>query len=280
MAQTTHNGVDDATAVGDGPVDHGPVAAGHVPAAQADEAVDGLDGQALMAQLSGVVRTMDELEAYLERLVQGVKRHIEGCDEVGVTLMGAEHPRTAAYTTALTLEIDAVQYAVGDGPCLDAYRNRRENHVDMRTAHERWPAFVERVEFDGVRSLMALPLVSNGRAFGALNLYGFAPAAFDGSNVPLVRRAAQRAADAIGAAIEIIGARELAAQMEQAMGSRAVIEQAKGVLMGLHGLDETAAFDVLRQESQRRNIKVRDLSTSIVSKARHGDLSRGTPTLD
>jgi AmiR/NasT family two-component response regulator len=77
--------------------------------------------------------------------------------------------------------------------------------------------------------------------------------------------AAARAADAIGAIVEIDGARQVAAQMEQAMASRAVIEQAKGVIMGRHAIDETQAFEVLRRHSQNRNIKLRTLAAEIVS---------------
>ncbi|MCE1178438.1 MAG: GAF and ANTAR domain-containing protein [Micrococcales bacterium] len=226
-----------------------------------------------MSDLDGVCRTMDELEAYLERVVHAVQRHIDGCDEVGVTLMGDRGPQTAACTTAETLQIDGVQYAVGDGPCLDAYRERRENLVTVEAARERWPAFVDGVEsFGDIHSLYALPLMSEGEAFGALNLYGNEPDAFTDEGVRVVARAAaRRAAEAIHAGIEIIGAREVAAQMEEAMASRAIIEQAKGVLIGIHGIDESRAFDVLRTTSQHRNVKVRDLARQIVESARQGE---------
>ena len=66
-----------------------------------------------------------------------------------------------AYTTVQTLEIDAVQYALGDGPCLDAARHRRENRVDDLVAPDgRWPLFAKECREDGMRSLLALPLVS------------------------------------------------------------------------------------------------------------------------
>lgn len=243
-----------------------------------EEALDP-SGQALMADLAGVVCSAEDLQAYLDRLVHAVKRHVVGCDEVGVTLMAGLQPTTAAYTTALTLEIDEMQYSIGDGPCLDAFRHLREDIVDMATAHKRWPTFMARVELNGILSLMALPLVSSGEALGALNLYAYTPGAFADADLPLVRMGAQRAADAIAAASEIIGARKLAQQMEHAMGSRAVIEQAKGVLIGLHRIDESAAFEVLRAESQRRNIKVRDLSTAIVRQAGQGDLRDVEETL-
>jgi AmiR/NasT family two-component response regulator len=81
----------------------------------------------------------------------------------------------------------------------------------------------------------------------------------------VVRIAAGRAAEAIAAAVELAGARAVAAQMEQAMASRAVIEQAKGVLMGRHGIDEVVAFEMLRKQSQEQNLKLRVLAAQVVS---------------
>lgn len=220
---------------------------------------------ALMSQLGGVVRSADELETYLNTAVHAIQHEVEACDEVGITVLVDMVPRTAAYTTARTLEIDGIQYAVGDGPCLDAYRHKRENCVNISEGHDRWPAFVEQVAAYGYEALFAVPLISGDEALGALNLYARRTGAFDSFDVSLVQMAAQRCADAIAAAQEIIGARALASQLEQAMGSRAVIEQAKGILMGLRGMSEHDAFEIIRKESQDRNIKVRDLAERIVS---------------
>ena len=224
--------------------------------------------QRLMTELSGTLESLDDLTPYLERLVQSVNVAINGCDAVGVTVVMEDRPRTAAYTTAGTLEIDAVQYAVGDGPCLDAFRNGRENLVDFSVAEKRWPAFIDGCDPGDVQTLLALPLEADGRRFGALNLYGYAVHAFDHVDLVLVRMAAQRAANALAAAVHLSGAREVAGQMEQAMASRAVIEQAKGVLMARHAIDESVAFQLLRHQSQEQNLKLRTLAAQLVAEAR------------
>jgi GAF domain-containing protein len=222
----------------------------------------------LMNELAGTLQSLDDLSPYLERLVQAVNATIDGCDAVGVTVVMEDRPRTAAYTTAGTLEIDAVQYAVGDGPCLDAFRNGRENLVDFSGAEQRWPAFIDGCDPGDVQTLLALPLESDNRRFGALNLYGYARNAFDSTDIVVVRMAAQRAADAVSAAVQLAGARAVAGQMEQAMASRAVIEQAKGVLMARHGIDETVAFELLSQQSQEKNLKLRVLASQLIADAR------------
>jgi GAF domain-containing protein len=221
--------------------------------------------QRLMTELAGSLEGLDDLAPYLDRLVAAVNANIDGCDAVGVTVVMDDRPRTAAYTTAGTLEIDAVQYAVGDGPCLDAFRNGRENLVDFAGGEERWPAFMQGCDAGDVQSLLALPLESGGRRFGALNLYGYARHAFDHSDLVLVRMAASRAADALAAAVQVAGARAVAGQMEEAMASRAVIEQAKGVLMVRHSISEVVAFELLRRQSQDQNVKLRVLAAQLVS---------------
>jgi len=219
----------------------------------------------LLYALGGTLDGDGDLAPYLETLVQAVNANIDGCDAVGVTVVMEDRPRTAAYTTAGTLEIDAVQYSVGDGPCLDAFRNRRANLVGFGRGEERWPAFMQACDPGMVQTLYAVPLVSGDRCFGSLNLYAYAPDAFDDVEVELVQVAAGRAADAIAAVVELVGARALAGQMEQAMASRAVIEQAKGVLMARHAIDESVAFELLRRQSQEQNLKLRVLAAQLVS---------------
>jgi transcriptional regulator with GAF, ATPase, and Fis domain len=220
---------------------------------------------AMTADIGGVLESMEELSDYLERLVHAVRRHVDGCDEVGVTILSQDRAHTAAYTTVQTLEIDAIQYALDEGPCLDAARNRRENRVqDLCVEDTRWPLFSAAAEQEGMRSLLALPLVSGDECVGALNLYGWEVAAFDDFDATLVHVVAARCADAVVAVSALDGMRRLAGQLEQAMASRAVIEQAKGVIMAMRGIPEDAAFDVLRRSSQDRNVKVRVLAQEIV----------------
>lgn len=221
---------------------------------------------ALTADIGGVLESMDEVSDYLERVVHAVRRHVSGCDEVGVTLLSAGRPHTAAYTTVQTLDLDAVQYALDEGPCLDAARHARENLVDdLMVDDGRWPRFARECHVDGIRSLLAVPLVSGGQCVGAINLYGWEPRAFDAFDASLVRVVAARCADAIVAVSRLDGVRRLAGQLEQAMASRAVIEQAKGVIMAMRGVCEQDAFEVLRQTSQARNVKVRVLAHQVVT---------------
>lgn len=239
----------------------------------AGTAVGASPHHALLEEVAGVLSGVDEMHDYLVRVVHAVRNHIAGCDEVGVTLLVDGRPSTVAYTTVTTLEIDAVQYQLDEGPCLEAARERTEVVASLGgavnggggTADERWPNFAEAVRADGMRSLLALPLVSGDQCVGALNLYGHAPQAFAAAETSLARLAASRAADVIVAVLQLDGAQRLAGQLEQAMASRAVIEQAKGALMAMRGIDEHAAFEWLRTTSQSRNVKVRTLAEQVLT---------------
>lgn len=224
--------------------------------------------ESLLQEVSGVLNSVDEMHDYLVRVVHAVRNHVSGCDEVGITLLVDGRPSTAAYTTVTTLEIDAIQYQLDEGPCLEAARERTEVKASLGgdgSAHERWPLFAEAVRRDGMRSLLALPLVSGSECVGALNLYGHAPDAFAAFEATHARIAASRAADAIVAVLHLDGAQRLAGQLEQAMASRAMIEQAKGALMAMRGIDEHTAFEWLRQTSQTRNVKVRTLAEQVLA---------------
>jgi GAF domain-containing protein len=241
-----------------------PDEAPHVPPAEgADPAAHAFAG--LAAETGGVLESMEQVNDYLTRDVHAVRRHVDGCDEVGVTLMSDGRPHTAAYTTVNTLEVDSLQYAVDEGPCLAAARTGIEQVASMSEAHKRWPAFAAGARADGVRSLLAIPLVSGDESVGALNLYGWAGHAFDDFDASVARFAAARVAEAVVAVTALDGARRLAGQLEQAMASRAVIEQAKGVLMATRRITEHEAFELIRRTSQDTNVKVRDLAARIVA---------------
>lgn len=237
--------------------------------------------EVLLQEVAGVLTSVDEMHDYVVRVVHAVRNHVAGCDEVGITLLVDGRPSTVAYTTVTTLEIDAVQYQLDEGPCLEAARTQSEVRASLGpngTAHERWPLFAESVRRDGMQSLLAFPLVSGGECVGALNLYGHAAHAFDAFEASLARIAASRVADAIVAVLQLDGALRLAGQLEQAMASRAVIEQAKGAIMAMRGVDEHASFEWLRQTSQARNVKVRTLAEQVLSGLLKQEVTAGDVT--
>ena len=218
-----------------------------------------------LRELSRVPLGGRELADVLGDITAIASRVIPGAESVSTTLVRGETAFTAAYSGAMSLEADELQYEEGSGPCIDAGRGGVVLRIDDVRTEERWPDYMARVRTTGVRSSLSVPLPYQGTSIGALNVYSTEVAAFAS---PDSLAAGLGAAEMIAVAVANADAHarlaDDARNMRIAMESRAVIEQAKGVLMAQQGIDAEQAFEVLRQASQRYNRKLRDIAAGIV----------------
>jgi transcriptional regulator with GAF, ATPase, and Fis domain len=187
----------------------------------------------------------------------------------GMTMLGEDgQPTTAVYTDEESPEIDAAQYREGKGPCLDAWLNRRVCRIsDTREAAERFPAFASACRDHGVYSTLSLPMVSADIAIGALNLYAHSTDAFSDDDEDLGLELAGAASSVLSNVSAYWTAFDLSQQLSEAMLTRAVIEQAKGMLMASSpnmGADD--AFQMLRKASQREHVKLNEIARRIVER--------------
>ena len=136
------------------------------------------------------------------------------------------------------------------------------------TEDTRWPFYGGRAVETGARSMVSLPMSSEGRVVGALNVYSRQPDGFTVEEVALAELLAAQAGIGMQVAASFFQHRDLAAQMQQALASRARIEQAKGILMGARGCTEDEAFALLVELSQTSNRKLRDVAEALVDSAR------------
>jgi GAF domain-containing protein len=222
----------------------------------------------MFRELSRVVlvdRTLDDVLADITRIAV---RGIPGAEATSITLLRDEKAFTAAYSGEMALAADELQYAKGYGPCMDAGRGGVLLRIDDMDTEERWPDYVSLVrEKAGVRSSLSVPLPYQGSSIGALNNYSSQPAAFAS---PESLQAGLEVAEVVAVAVANADAHwqlgEQARNMRIAMDSRAVIEQAKGVLMAQRHVDAEQAFEILREASQRYNRKLRDIAVGIVER--------------
>jgi GAF domain-containing protein len=204
------------------------------------------------------------LSAVLQRLVEIARDGIGGAEEVSITLVRDEGPWTAAYTGQLALDADEMQYERGYGPCIDAGVSGTVLRVDDMRVESRWPDYAATVVPRGVLSSLSVPLPLQTAVVGAINCYARRPLSFDDISVEHGVELAGHVAVAVVNAVGYQDAAELAHHMQAAMASRAVIEQAKGIIMAQNRCDADQAFDILRRASQGRNVKVRDLAQNLV----------------
>jgi GAF domain-containing protein len=222
-----------------------------------------LDQVAAFAELGGIVFAEHTLEAVMERIAALAKATIPGADEVSVTLVNGK-PETAAATGDLARDVDEAQYGVGTGPCLDAAEAAATVLIPDMAAENRWPEFIPVALDRGAQSSLSIGLPVQQRVYGALNIYSRSPHAFDADAVTAAESFARYAAVAVANATLYQATAALAEQMKEAMKSRAVIDQAKGILMAAHGCDSDKAFSLLVTASQRDNRKLRDIAQVIV----------------
>jgi GAF domain-containing protein len=219
----------------------------------------------LLKALSQVVLADRELPDVLAEITGIAARGVPGAESVSTTLLRGDKPFTAAHSGELALLADELQYDEGYGPCMDAGRGGVVLRIDDMLSEQRWPRYVARVREHGVRSSLSVPLPYQGSSIGALNMYSTQPAGFASAES---LDAGLEVAEAIAVAVANADAHaqrfDQARTMRLAMESRAVIEQAKGVLMAQRHLTPEQAFEVLREASQRYNRKLRDIARGIV----------------
>ncbi len=230
-----------------------------------DDRDRGADVTDAVAELSEMLVDDADLPTLLQRVAELALRTVADCAAASVTLVEEPGPRTAAHTGPLALELDEVQYAAGIGPCLAAAREVHRYAVELSVVDERWPHFTEAARRLGVTAFLATPLVAGGRSVGALNLFSTTVGGFGEVDSALVELFCARASIALANARLYGMAVTTAEQLTHALRSRAVIEQAKGVLMARGGIEENEAFGALRQRSQHENRKLRDVALEVVA---------------
>ena len=152
-----------------------------------------------------------------------------------------------------------------EGPCLDCYRTGQAivNH-DLEQAHERWPRFAAEASEAGFRTVHALPMRLRGNVLGALNLFHIEPGDMSSADVEAAQALADVATIALLQHRAALEAQLLNEQLNHALNSRVVIEQAKGMLAERQALDLESAFSVLRNHARNHNLRLADVARSLV----------------
>ena len=164
-------------------------------------------------------------------------------------------------------EVDTIQYGIGEGPCITAAAEGRTQRSGSLRTELQWPRFGPRVAQLGVHSALSLPLRVDGSTLGAMNIYAHATNAFDDRAVALGETYAIPAAISVQNAQALSHAQRLATQLQDALTSRAVIDQALGIVMSRSGCPADEAFDKLRIISQTENRKLAVIAQQVVDEA-------------
>jgi len=208
----------------------------------------------------------------VERVIDAAQSIVPGADVVSAVLRGPDgRLDTVAFSHPAAQKADALQDETGEGPSHTAMHcsGVGASTARLTSGDSPWPAFAERaageLELHAVLSTGMFPGGTPPR-FGALNFYSWSPDGLDGADRDMALVLAAHAATAISA-VQASTAHELReSQLQEALQSRDVIGQAKGVLMERRGLSSDEAFDVLRRTSQDLNVKLRDVAQTLVTR--------------
>ena len=222
---------------------------------------DPRDGVAELARLPFDTMTLD---AMLQRIAELAKELIPGAAEASVTLIANDKAHTAAYTGQLAVDLDESQYGRGYGPCLEAAVGEEIRAITDAREETRWPEYARRAVERGSLSSLSVPLPVREGLHGGLNLYAVQAHGFGDDARRISRVFASYAAVAVHNMHLYESTRDQAEHLDTAMKTRAVIEQAKGILMSQRRCDAEEAFALLAAASQRSNRKLRDIAQAIV----------------
>jgi GAF domain-containing protein len=186
---------------------------------------------------------------------------------VGIMLAGPDGTlRVIASSSEQMRLLELFELQTEQGPCLESYQTGEAvTHLDLSTATQRWPRFVPEAIAHGFGSVHAIPLRLRGTVIGALNLFHTDPAGIDDEGLQAARAFADIATIAILQYRAAVGSHELVDQLNTALNTRIVIEQAKGIIAERRHLDMEGSFAVLRQHARNNNLRLSDVAAAVVA---------------
>ena len=195
----------------------------------------------------------------MQTIAEVAQNSIPGFDHVGISTLEAKGKvETRAFVGDLVLPLDAIQYDLEEGPCVETLRGAELVVAPTLRHDQRWPRYVPRAAELGVRSQVAVQLrTADGGILGGLNMYSTTSDEVSQEARALALLFATHSAIALGHAVE----RE---HLNEGLRTRKVIGQAIGILMERYDMDEDRAFAYLVRASSHANIKLRAIAQELV----------------
>jgi GAF domain-containing protein len=248
----------------------------------AQREADDIDLYAGLTGVAGIVAGARGVIAVLSDVAKFARQAIPGVDGAGVTLIESGGPTPSVATWAVTAEfveeIEKVQYLdVREGPCLTCMESQRPTVSGSLGSDSRWPRLGGRVARMGVHSTLAMPLLIGDQVIGAINTYARRRDAFGEHAVELSLQFAGPASVSVYNAQLLASAQERTAELQRALGNRALIDQAIGIIRSRSGATAEDAFDRLTRISQSENVKLVAVAERLVEEAARRARARQHP---
>lgn len=243
---------------------HNPAATGRTRTGTGDR--EGQVSKAFVALADTLVDDYDVIEL-LDRLV-GHCVELLAADAAAIMLLDPSSALRAVASSSEEADLmDLLQLEAEQGPCVECVQTGAPVSVaDLNQARRRWPRFVDALTQHRVyRSVHAIPLRLRGQAIGALNLFHREPGSLPAADLALAQALADVATIGILSERALHGAEILAQQLQTALNSRVIIEQAKGVIAHHGRISTDAAFNRLRQYARDHNRRLAEVARQVAN---------------
>jgi transcriptional regulator with GAF, ATPase, and Fis domain len=228
-----------------------------------------MDGQLLNATFVELTDTMVAGFDMIDFLHVLTNRSVQLLDVSAAGLLLAdpygELQVVAASSEAARL-LELFQLQNDQGPCLDCFRSGEPvSAADLAAEADRWPRFAASAQQAGFAAVQALPMRLRDQVIGALNLFRAEPGAFEPDAVGVGQALADVATISLLHERNMRHSDTLTEQLQTALNSRVIIEQAKGILAERLGIDMNHAFSLMRDHARNSNLRLADVAQSIIN---------------
>lgn len=216
--------------------------------------------------MSGLLLSEETTETALTLVTTLAAEAMAEAVGAGVTLVDTEGRKTTAGATSeLVARLDDLQYQLDQGPCVTAWSTHEVVRIDDLESDERWPLWRAIALPLGLRSTLTAPLISRGRAFGAVKVYGRQPAAFGERDERLLSRFGDQAAILLANLSTLDQSERLSERLQQALNARNSIALASGILMERHRLNQEQAFLRLVEQARTAEREVAEEAVTVIA---------------
>jgi GAF domain-containing protein len=225
-----------------------------------------IDLAAAYAELQSLVLDSPDVTDFLQQLAALASAIVPGT-HCGITLRRDGQIATVVSSDEIAMRMDEVQYIRGRGPCLAAIHDQVRIEVPDMSTETRWGDYAGHAVDHGIHSVVSLPLTLDGTTLGALNLFATTPHAFTAHDIARAEAFTAQAATALTILRRHASHTVLDDQLREALATRAVIDQALGILMVTRKISAHEAFEILRHTSQTTNRKVSAIAADLIETA-------------
>ena len=218
-----------------------------------------------MSRFAVVLPARYDLEAALSELTESVTEVLGLCGS-GVTMAEDGRLRFVTAVSKASGELERNQEQHQAGPCRDAYETGTVVRVpDVRLESARWPEFSASATRLSLAGVAAIPMRLDGQTIGALNLYSPEPRAWSDEDMAVAGALADVATSYVVNASKLRQQQQLSEQLQGALESRIVIEQAKGITAYKNGVSIDEAYQLIRRHARNNNASLRVVAEAIVA---------------